>query len=160
MYFLKIQNATFYRIHYFEKYRHKCTDKQRCCYTYNIHFKSGSKNRYHQTWTPPPALFGAEKLDSGEDTESTGFLACSFGFIRTAHAAAGVWFLTLPGLPLLPNKGAGDRRSHGQFDGATDKTFRGHNPFPHLLRDKISLGKSSLNSSHSNLHTKVTAIVR
>lgn len=43
-----------------------------------------------QTWSSPPALFGAEQLDSGENTESAGFLACSFGFVRTAHAAAGV----------------------------------------------------------------------
>lgn len=66
------------------------------------------------TWSSPPALLRPEELDPGEDAEAAGFLACAFGFVRAAGAAAGVGLLALPRLPFLPNQGAGDGRRHSQ----------------------------------------------
>lgn len=66
------------------------------------------------TWSSPPALLRTEELDPGKDAETARFLACTFGLVRAAGAAAGVGLLTLPCLPFLPNQGAGDRRRHSQ----------------------------------------------
>lgn len=74
-----------------------------------------------QTWSPPPPLLGAKEFDSGEYVKSTGFLTVSFGFTGAAHAAAGIRLLPLPRLPFLPDEGAGNRRSHGQFCGTPEK---------------------------------------
>lgn len=74
-----------------------------------------------QTWSSPPPLLGAKEFDSGEDVKSTGFLTVSFGFTGAAHAAAGIRLLPLPRLPFLPDEGAGNRRSHGQFCGTPEK---------------------------------------
>lgn len=77
-----------------------------------------------QTWSSPPPLLGAKEFDSGEDVQSTGFLTVSFGFTGAAHAAAGIGLLPLPRLPFLPDEGAGNRRSHGQFCGTRRKELR------------------------------------
>lgn len=74
-----------------------------------------------QTWSSPPPLLGAKEFDSGEDVKSTGFLTVSFGFTGAAHAAAGIRLLPLPRLPFLPDEGAGNRRSHGQFCGTPEE---------------------------------------
>lgn len=66
------------------------------------------------TWSSPPALLRTEELDPGEDAETARFLACTFGFVWAAGAAAGVGLLALPRLSFLPNQGAGDCRRHSQ----------------------------------------------
>lgn len=73
--------------------------------------------KQQQTWSPPSPLLRPKEFHTGKDTESAGFLAAPLGLIRAANAAAGIGFLPLPRLPLLPNKGAGDRCGHCQFDG-------------------------------------------
>lgn len=78
----------------------------------------------NQTWSPPSPLLGAEEFDPREHRQPTGFVLALLCLIRAANAAAGIRFLPLPRLPFLPNKGAGYRCSHGQFDGFPEETIK------------------------------------
>lgn len=95
-----------------------------------------------QTWTSSPSLFGAKEFDSGENVEPAGFFTVSFGFTGAANAAAGIILLPLPRLPLLPDEGAGDRCSHGQF-GSTQSETSADEPDVGALSRSIKLGSMS-----------------
>lgn len=77
-----------------------------------------------QTWSSPSPLLGAKEFDPRENVKPTGFFTASFGFTGAANAAAGISLLPLPRLPFLPNEGAGNRCSHGQFGSTLEENFR------------------------------------